>query len=346
MLNPCIKSIGPPHAKIAFVGEAPGAEEETLGIPFVGSAGRLLDDCLLQAGIARSECFLTNVLFTRPPNNRLEAFCVGKSAPGALTKMPPLLKGSYLRDDFYPELERLWSELRSVRPNLIVTLGNTANWAIIRQTSISKIRGTAVASPFGKVLPTYHPAAIFRQWDLRPILVADLLKAKAECEFPEVTRPHREIIINPTLAEIEAFIPLAQEAPALAIDIETKNGQITCIGFAVSKSLALVIPFVDNRQIERSYWPQPLQELRAWEFVQQLLFLPCPKIFQNGLYDLQYLRRRKLFVRNALHDTMLLHHAMHPELQKSLGFMGSIYTNEPAWKIMRQRGEEVLKRDE
>lgn len=347
MFKPCIKSVGPKNARILYCGEAPGAEEEIQGIPFVGHSGRLLDDLNLNAGIKRSECYLTNVLHTRPPNNHLEAFLVPKSDPSAITQMPPLQPGRYLKSDFGPELERLRHELRSVRPNLIVALGNTAAWAILGKGAISKIRGTVVDSEFGKVLPTYHPAAIFRQWDLRPILAADIIKAAMECQYPEIRRPERYIIIDPTFPDIEDFYNnYAVKAKLLAVDIETKNGQITCIGFAVSKSLALVIPFVDNRKEGRSYWPDLHSEKKAWLWVQFLLSLPAGKIFQNGLYDLQYIRRMRLFVRNCLHDTMILHHALHPELLKGLGFMGSVYTSEPAWKLMRQRGEEVLKRDE
>ena len=78
-----------------------------------------------------------------------------------------------------------------------------------------------------------------------------------------------------------------------------------------------------------------------------LLESVIPKVFQNGLFDMQYLARMGLQVRNALHDTMLLHHVLYPELQKGLGFLGSIYSNEPAWKLMRtHKGEEELKRDE
>lgn len=347
LYKPCIKSVGPVPARIALVGEAPGEDEEKLGIPFVGYSGKLLDELLRTIEIARSECFLTNVLFTRPPNNKLEIFCVKRTEPGAILEMPSLSKGGYLKDDFRPELARLHSELRSVRPNLIVALGNTASWAIIRQTSISKIRGTVVQSEFGKVLPTYHPAAVFRQWDLLPILTADLMKAKREMEFPDVRRPERTIIVDPTLNEIEDYMVFElNRAQAIACDIETRLGQITCIGFAPSSKSALVIPFVDDRKADRSYWQTPELEFHAWRRVQAILQLPAPKIFQNGLYDLQYLRKMKLKVVNPIHDTMLLHHAMHPELLKGLGFMGSIYTNEPAWKLMRKRGEEVLKRDE
>ncbi len=97
---------------------------------------------------------------------------------------------------------------------------------------------------------------------------------------------------------------------------------------------------------DKSFWRTTIEEIEAWKWVQRLLNLPSPKIFQNGLYDLQYLRRMKLSVTNSLEDTMLLHHAMHPELLKGLGFMGSVYTNEPAWKLMRKRGEDQLKADD
>lgn len=345
--NPCIRSIGPRNAKIAFVGEAPGENEEALGLPFVGRAGWLFDDMLEQAEINRHEAFITNVFFTRPPQNKLDYFLRPRSDPHALHNLPAVSAGKYLHRDLLPEVQRLYSELESVKPNLIVALGNTASWAILGRSGISKIRGTVVQSRFGKVLPTYHPAAVTRQFELRPIVVADLLKAKHELEFPDIRRPNREIIVEPDLYTISEFYERhATRARILAADIETKNMQITEIGFAVSKSLALVIPFVDERKFERHYWRTPEEEVAAWKWTQRFLALPQPKVFQNGMYDIQYLRRYGFRLRNCLHDTMILHHAMHPEMLKGLGFMGSIYTNEPAWKLMRTRGEEVLKREE
>ncbi len=346
LYKPCIKAVGPANAKIAIVGEAPGETEEQLGVPFVGASGNLLDGILRQADLTRAECYLTNVLWTRPPNNKLEAFCVEKADIHALRSLPSLSKGLYLHSDFACELQRLRDELIKLKPNLIVACGNTAAWALLRQTAISKIRGTIVQSDFGKVLPTYHPAAIFRQWDLRPVVVADFIKAKNESAFPEVKRPAREIIINPSFGDIAGYYELARRARAIACDIETQNGQITCIGFAINPKQALVIPFVDHRKPDKHYWQDPADEILAMRWTAKFLELPQPKIFQNGLYDLQYLRKYRFRVVNCFHDTMLLHHALHPELLKGLGFMGSVYTNEPAWKLMRQRGEEVLKRDE
>jgi len=72
-----------------------------------------------------------------------------------------------------------------------------------------------------------------------------------------------------------------------------------------------------------------------------------PKSAQNGLYDLSFLwRSYGIAVKNYQHDTMLLHHALQPESEKSLGFLGSLYTNEASWKLMRQRGKTTIKRDE
>ena len=82
----------------------------------------------------------------------------------------------------------------------------------------------------------------------------------------------------------------------------------------------------------------------AWNLVQALLASPVPKTFQNGLYDLSYLIRMGLVVKNCVDDTMLHHHALMPEMQKGLGFLGSVYTNEASWKLMRHN--ESNKRDE
>ncbi|HUP82053.1 MAG TPA: uracil-DNA glycosylase family protein [Pirellula sp.] len=346
LFKPCIAPTGPTDAKIVLLGEAPGESEEIAGIPFVGSSGQLLSDLCRIADIDKSQCYQTNVLTTRPPQNKLEHFLGKRDEGGVITEMPALLPGRYLRNDFRPDLVRLRSELQSVRPNLIIALGNTACWAVLRQTAISKIRGTVVASQYGKVLPTYHPAAIFRQWDLRPIVIADLMKARMESEYKEIRRPQRQVIINPDFQTIAAFYNQAKSARGIAVDIETSRGQITCIGFAISRNYSLVVPFVDHRMDNNSFWRTLIEEIEAWRWVQRLLNLPQPKIFQNGLYDLQYIRRMKLTVINALEDTMLLHHAMHPELLKGLGFLGSVYTNEPAWKLMRKRGEDNLKADD
>ena len=123
----------------------------------------------------------------------------------------------------------------------------------------------------------------------------------------------------------------------VVVDIETFRTQVTTIGFAPGAGIGLVIPFVDFRRSGRSYWPSNRDEFAAWKFVKGVLEDDqISKCFQNGLYDISFLWRSVgIKVRGAEHDTMLLHHSLQPESLKGLGYLGSVYTDERAWKHMR-----------
>jgi len=335
---------------IAIVGEAWGEEEAKQRLPFIGPSGYELTRMLSEAGIHRADCFLTNVLNLRPPGNKIEALC-GTKAEGIIG-YPALIKAKYLRREFICELERLGEELVEVNPNLVIALGNTASWALLGKTAISKIRGTTAystvtASGF-KVLPTYHPAAVLRQYELRPTTIADLMKAKREAEYPEIRRPKREIWIEPTLGDIYEFVDrYIRVCGILSVDIETAGNQITCIGFAPGRDIAIVIPISDSKGKTRSYWPSAEVEGTVWEIIRSILAdTGIRKLFQNGLYDIAFLwRAYGIKVLGAEHDTMLLHHALQPESLKGLGFLGSIYTDEGSWKDMR-KGKTTIKADD
>jgi uracil-DNA glycosylase len=363
-LPPFAACSGPRDARIALVGETWGEQEALVGKPFVGASGQELTRLLSEAGIDRGDCFLTNAFnlrpYTGPPNARLysndfELLCSSRSEVGPTYTLPPISsRGSYVRPEFLPELDRLANELSEVRPNLIVAVGGKALWALCRTGAIGTMRGTimpttlaGIAPPL-KVLPTYHPAFLFRGgWHNRPIVVADLMKAKREGEFPEIRRPRRMVLVRPTLAELENWVEetLATPPPLLGVDIETYRRTITMIGFASGRGEAVVCPFIGPKETEGSYWPTPEVELHARELCQRLLSSAIPKVTQNGLYDIQYLMDEGFELRAFEHDTMLLHHSLYPEMLKGLGFLGSIYTGEPAWKIMRTSKEE-FKRDE
>jgi uracil-DNA glycosylase len=376
---------GPRDAQLVFVAEAWGEGEERLGgVPLVGATGRELARLWLETGfdidgllssalscpsdgawitrreewLERAGILLTNVFALRPPNNNLGYLCASKSQLAPTYALPQVRNESprYIKDEHLPHLSRLRAEISASPRNLVVLLGATACWAMVGSCAISRLRGAITSAspsaPAGvegvKLLPTYHPAAIFRNWNLRPIILADLLKIQRERASAHITRPARRVLINPTLVEISTWVSETLSLPAkmLAPDIETHNGQIRAIGFARSRDDILVVPFISSRS-GQSYWALKEDELLAWNLVRTLLESPIPKIFQNGLFDMQYLTRMSFHVRNALHDTMLLHHVLYPELPKDLGFLGSIYTNEPAWKMMRRhKGEEELKRDE
>jgi uracil-DNA glycosylase len=392
-LPPFAATSGPRDAKMLIVGEAFGQSEAELRKPFVGESGKELhlmlgeampevepelharasamhryglawvrprEEWLAAAGIA-----MTNVLALRPPGNKIEELCVAKADlpdKGKGYEYPAVANGKYLRPEFFGEISRLHTEIGVVNPNLVLALGNTACWAVLRATNIGQTRG-AITQTFGgygdqltperpfrkiKTLASYHPAGVMRQWAWRPIVVADLMKAWREAQFPDIKRPRREVLVNPTIEEVEAWVAqtLANPPAKLSPDIETGGGQIRMIGFARSRSEAIVIPFTDPAKASGSYWETSALEERAWLAVEKLLGSPIEKLFQNGMYDLQYLTKLGLKVDAARHDCMLLHHSMFPEMQKGLGFLGSIYSSEPAWKLMRSHRADTEKADE
>lgn len=359
-----------------LLGEAFGSNEARLGVGFVGSSGvellRMLNeagfltltpddttcisnywatskpDWLNRVWLAHPEVVRMNVFNLHPPGNRIEALCGPK--PEGIPGYPALTKSKYVRHEYMPELERLADELVTADPNLIICLGNTPLWALAGTTGISKLRGTTrlsthAASGF-KLLPTYHPAAVLRQWELRPTTISDLTKAGRERAYPEIRRQGRSIWIEPDLDDIARFF--AEEVTDfLSVDVETKGSRITCIGFAPNPNLALVVPFDDDRKKGRHYWATKELEVAAWN----LLRVPLEdkrirKLFQNGLYDLAFIwRSMGIAVRGATEDTMLCHHALQPEALKGLGFLGSIYADESAWKTERKGAVATIKKD-
>jgi uracil-DNA glycosylase len=329
--------------KIMLVGEAWGEHEEQQHAPFVGPSGWILDGMLSQVGLHRRDCYITNVFNLRPkPSNDVKNLC-GTKAEG-ISGYPALTKGKYVLRKYQPELDRLYAEINKVNPNVIIALGATAAWALLHTTGIKAIRGsvafTAENSKLGrayKVLPTYHPAAIAREWSNRPVTIADFEKAKRESASPSFRRPTREIWTYPTLEDLALYERLHIEpAEILAPDIETWQDQITCIGFSPSASSSIVIPFISEFRAGKSYWPTIEEELEAWNFVRRWCAMK-PTIFQNGMYDIQFLwRSYRIPVPLAQEDTMLLHHAWQPEMEKGLGFLASVYTDEVSWKFMRK----------
>lgn len=333
---------------IAIVGEAWGRQEEEAGASFAGSSGRILNSLLHQVGISRDECLVTSVFNFRPqPTNEVINLC-GPRAEG-IPGFPSLIKAKYVRAEYGSELTRLYSELETFRPNVVVAMGATAAWALLHTSGIKNVRGApAVAHVAGlKVLPTYHPNAIIRDWRLRPIVLMDLDKAKRESAFPEVRRPEREIWVEPTVEDLWNFKrEFLDPADYISEDIETKGRTITCVGFAPSIDRALVLPFFNPLQPDGNYWRTLEEEREAWNFVRTVNQMPKMFVGQNFLYDMHFQwKEMGIPVPGATHDTMLLHHALQPELEKGLGFLGSIYTDEAQWKMMR-KGSGTVKRED
>lgn len=151
---------GPKKAKIVFIGEAPGKEEERLRRPFVGRAGKLLDRSLEEIGLARKKVYITNVVKIRPTNR-----------DGGNRKPTPQEIKKHL-----PYLQR---ELKKLKPKIIVLLGSTSVEAILGKSySVTKFHGKIIKKESRKYLITYHPAAILRFSKYRRHFQNDLKKLR------------------------------------------------------------------------------------------------------------------------------------------------------------------------
>lgn len=144
-------------AKVMFIGEAPGRSEDEKGRPFVGAAGKILDDLLQKAGIERSQVFITNVVKCRPPNNRV----------------PEEDEAAACR----PYLDR---QIALIKPKVICILGRTAYSSLLGGSSITTNRGKIVEKAGQKYFLTFHPAAAIYNKSLLAALEADLKKLAKE----------------------------------------------------------------------------------------------------------------------------------------------------------------------
>ncbi|HEU4606278.1 MAG TPA: uracil-DNA glycosylase [Nitrososphaera sp.] len=149
-------------ARIMFVGEAPGRSEDEKGRPFVGAAGRILNDLLQKAGIERSQVFITNVVKCRPPNNRV----------------PEEDEAAACR----PYLDR---QIALIKPKVICILGRTAYASLLGGSSITTNRGKIVEKAGQKYFLTFHPAAAIYNKSLIAALEADLKKLAKEIKKEE-----------------------------------------------------------------------------------------------------------------------------------------------------------------
>ncbi len=148
---------GDPNADVVFIGEAPGKREDEMGLPFVGAAGKFLDEMLSLASLKRSEVYITNIVKYRPPNNR-------DPLPEEKTAFLPFLK----------------RQLQAIGPKLIVTLGRHSMEVLLPQSlKISQCHGQPKRYKGQVYLPLFHPAAALYNGGMRQMLIEDFAKIPA-----------------------------------------------------------------------------------------------------------------------------------------------------------------------
>lgn len=282
------------------------------------------------------------------PNNSYESLLGPKTT--ALPGYPHVLNNRYIRAEFAPELKALDEKIQSLNPQLILCMGNLALWAVCKKSGIKQWRGTVLLDKTKtyNVMPTWGLGNLARNYPERPIAYMDFAKAGRTSHSPDFSRISRKIWLDPTLEDLAEFYQLhLQDSPFVSCDVETSTKTITEVGFGdASGRNAIVIPFYSHSRPNNNYWPTTRDELQAWKFVAKVL-AEKPVIGQNFAYDMSYFwRTMGIPTLNFEGDTMLMHHALQIEMQKSLGFLASIYSNEPAWKFMRTQSASLKKEAE
>jgi len=173
---------GDPAADLMFVGEAPGFHEDKQGVPFVGAAGKLLDQLLAGIGLGRADVYVANVLKCRPPGNR--------------DPMPEEIEACEAH---------LWRQIELIRPRVVATLGNFATKLLSgRPTGITRVHGQEQETTLGgrRVLlyPLYHPAAALYTPRMLEVLKADFARLP-ELLGREVVPPPEPVFLTPATAQ-------------------------------------------------------------------------------------------------------------------------------------------------
>lgn len=178
------------------IGEAPGANEEEQGQPFVGKAGMIFDNWLVDAGIDRDATYVTNVFHIRPPENKIDEFFVGTrfAQEQNIEYNPriPTFNGNWLMAEYEKEYWRLKKEIRLYKPAVIITLGKVALWAVNGNDDYKDRLNEFVGCQFRQqsiVMPVYHPS----YWDRgkNSLMLEEIMRAlkRARKRAKKVMKP-------------------------------------------------------------------------------------------------------------------------------------------------------------
>jgi uracil-DNA glycosylase len=151
---------GSPSARVMLIGEAPGREEDQRGQPFVGAAGRFLDEVLAGSGVDRRALFITNTVKCRPENNR-----------------PPRKREVDTCTSLY-----LFEQIELINPALIMLLGSVATKKLLGVNSVNEVRGHVIEHNNRKYLAGYHPAASFYREDMAENIRQDFALLRQELQ--------------------------------------------------------------------------------------------------------------------------------------------------------------------
>lgn len=306
----CLLGNGPKQAPIFLVGEAPGANEDEHGKPFIGQAGQLLNQALKRfAQIDRSEVYITNVAKCRPPDNRT-----------------PSRKEIKTCVEHY--LDR---EIASVRPNFMLLMGNSALLGVLGKSGIMKHHGTPTRLDFGdlsiQVMPTLHPAAVLRNPKWGEDFALDLVRF-GQLVRGERTTPITRVKIIRTPQHLKWLYAQLLHAKVISWDIETytepaeppfvhtnfqywheQESHIVSIAFAWEEGVTAVLPLWHESRIFTSGTLRFLKPVLERQ--------DCVYITHNGPFDAKWMKAFGINVPQRF-DTMFSSHVLDENREKKL----------------------------
>jgi uracil-DNA glycosylase family 4 len=344
-----VPGYGSTSAKLAIVGIAPGAEEVSIGKPFVGPAGKLLKQDLDEAGVKLDDCYRTNVFKYKLPDNEFKRYEeIGLNLQDAIR-----------------ELEQ---EIYAVNPNCILGLGDPVLYALTgkkgKHNNIGVWRGSILEAMSRKAVFTWHPAAelhgsgegTFRPWQ-KYVRKFDVRRAIEESEDKRLELPYRLVQIASSSGDLYRFLEENKDEQYCALDIESIESIPVCLGLSFKSHRAMVVPLWNTLPVHRdnerkpanSYKYQlevskiPSQDLAiVWKLLAEFLLnqlkfngkkINVKKIGQNFKYDEAKLNNLGFYLDELFWDIMISAHCISPEMLKNLAFNTSIKTREPYYKL-------------
>ena len=315
---------GSPSAPLWFIGEAPGADEDRMGVPFAGSSGKELDKMLEEAGISQDQCYFTNPYKVRPPDNDISRI----NEVGIPTQI--------FMDQFFEELS-------DFKPPFLIPLGGTALGILCsstvssrdREAKISKWRGSLLASDKLNwphyVIPNFHPAYILREWSDRDVSVFIFRRIKEEYDYFRNTGrhqplPERQLIAEPTFDESKGYLEecLNHDGP-ISLDIEQLARKVPiCMGVSYSRNSACSISYFDGDPRKLAILWRLLDKVQREKTV----------VGQNWTtFDANWVSAMGFNSgMSKVEDCLVRHHVLHPEMSHKLDFQVLQYTRQPYYK--------------
>lgn len=290
---------GPPHADVLFIGQCPGYYEVILKRPFVGASGRRLDKAFARIGLHRQDFYLTNTCLCKTENNATPS-----------TEAIECCKGRLLR------------EIKKVKPKVIVCLGAVAARALLDARSLTQVRGRVFNFNGAKVMTTFHPANILRNWGVGPAFEGDLRK------IPRLLKKntHKSMAYQTltTVQQVAEMCKYLTSKPYFSVDTETTgydflSDRILCCQFASTENEGFCVPILGYKATE--VWSER-DKYKVIALLNILLQSKAEKVCVNARFDLLSLRKLGIVESNAMvWDVMLMHHLLNENLPHSLDEM-------------------------